>query len=156
MPTVYFVCIGNTCRSPMAAEIFNQIGRERGIVGVRADSFGIEPFYHDSGDVKQLREFAVRMVMGQVDGFTGHRPKGVRDIVFEDGDIIIVLDSRKAKEFADQFCGNPSRSGKSIRMCTVETKDPFGGTVEDYIRCCLFLKGEIEENFDQLTGAMCS
>ena len=156
MPTVYFVCIGNTCRSPMAAAIFNQVALERGIEGIRADSFGIAPFYDDSDDVRQLRESAVCKVMGGVDGLSNHRPKGIEDIAFKEGDKIVLLDSGKIEEFADQFCGNPSRSGKRIRMCTVETKDPFGGTVEDYVHCCQFLKGEIEENFGALTEMTCS
>ena len=50
MTTVYFVCVGNTCRSPMAAAIFNRIARGRGIEGVRGDSFGIEPFYRDNDE----------------------------------------------------------------------------------------------------------
>jgi len=147
MPTVYFVCVGNTCRSPMAAAIFNRITRERGIKGVRADSFGIEPFYGDSDDVRQLRESAVRKVMGEVDGLKEHRPKGIGEIAFKEGDRVVLLDSRKAEGFAAGIRSNLSFRGKQFHMLVMETEDPFGGAVEDYVDCCLFLKEKIEENF---------
>jgi protein-tyrosine phosphatase len=150
MPTVYFVCIGNTCRSPMAAAIFNQIVRERGIDGVRADSFGIVPFYGDSDDVKTLRESAVCEVMGGVDGLSDHRPKGIEGIAFKEGDKIVLLDSRKFKEFAAGIQRNLSFRGKQFQMLAMETEDPFGGTFEGYVDCCLFLRDGIEENIDIL------
>jgi len=147
MPTVYFVCIGNTCRSPMAAAIFNQIVRERGIEGVRADSFGIVPFYGDSDDVRQLREFAVRKIMGEVDGLKEHRPKGIGEIAFKEGDRIVLLDREKVEEFFAGIRRNLSFRGKQFQMLVMETEDPFGGAAEDYVDCCLFLKERIEENF---------
>ena len=156
MPTVYFVCIGNTCRSPMAAAIFNRIARERSIEGVRADSFGIVPFYGDSDDVRQLRESAVRKVMGEVDGLKEHRPKGIGEIAFNEGDRIVLLDSGKIEEFAAGIRRNPSFRGKQFQMLVMETEDPFGGPVEDYIGCCLFLKKNIEENMEALLGISCS
>ena len=152
MSTVYFVCIGNTCRSPMAAAIFNQVAHERGIKGVRADSFGIVPFYGDSDDVRQLRESAVCEVMGGVDGLSDHRPKGIEGITFKEGDKIVLLDSGKVEEFAAGIQSNLSFRGKQFHMLVMETEDPFGGTVENYIDCCLFLKEGIEERLGVLTG----
>ena len=156
MPTVYFVCVGNTCRSPMAAAIFNRMIAERGIEGVGADSFGIEPFYGDSDDVRRLRESAVRKVMGGADGLKTHRPKGIGEIAFKEGDRIVLLDSGKAEEFAAGIRRNPSFRGKQFQMLVMETEDPFGGPVDDYIGCCLFLKEGIEENIEVLSGISCS
>jgi len=156
MTTVYFVCIGNACRSPMAAAIFDQIVRGRGIEGVRADSFGIVPFYGDSDDVRQLRESAVRKVMGEVDGLKDHRPKGIEEIAFEEGDRIVLLDSGKAEEFAAGIRRNLSFKGKQLLMFMMETEDPFGGPVEDYIGCCFFLRKNIEKNMEALLGISCS
>jgi len=150
MPTVYFVCIGNTCRSPMAAAIFNQLARERGVEGVRADSFGIVPFYGDSDDVRRLRESAVRTVMGDVDGLNEHKPKGIGEIAFEEGDKLILLDTRRSKDLFIGIQKNLSFRGKQFQMLVMETEDPFGGSVEDYVDCCLFLRDGIEENIDIL------
>jgi len=156
MPTVYFVCIGNTCRSPMAAAIFNQIARGRGIERVRADSFGIEPFYRDSDEVRRLRESAVQKVMGEVDGLKEHRPKDIEEIAFKEGDRIVLLDSSKIEGFTAGTRRNPSFRSKRLQMIMMETEDPFGGSVEDYIGCCLFLKKGIEENIEILLGISCS
>ena len=156
MPTVYFVCIGNTCRSPMAAAIFNQIVRGRGIERVRADSFGIVPFYGDNDEVRRLRESAVQKVMGEADGLKEHRPKGIEEIAFREGDRIVLLDSSKIEGFAAGIRRNLSFRGKRFQMLVMETEDPFGGPVEDYIGCCLFLREGIEENIEILLGVSCS
>ena len=156
MPTVWFVCIGNTCRSPMAAAIFNQLARERGVEGVRADSFGIVPFYGDSDDVRRLRESAVRTVMGELDGLKDHRPKGTGEIAFEEGDRLVLLDSGRFNELGAEILKNRSFKGKRFPLLMIDTEDPFGGPVEDYIDCCLFLKEGIEENFGAMTGLICS
>ena len=156
MPTVYFVCVGNSCRSPIAAAIFNQIVRGRGIEGVRADSFGIEPFYGDNDEVRRLRESAVRNVMGEVDGLKEHRPRGIGEIAFKEGDRIVLLDSGRFNELGAGILRNLSFKGKQLLMLMMETEDPFGGPVEDYIGCCLFLKKNIEENMEALLGISCS
>jgi len=140
----------------MAAAIFNRIARERGIEGVRADSFGIVPFYGDSDDVRQLRESAVCEVMGEVDGLSDHRPKGIEGIAFKEGDKIILLDSGRFNELGAGILRNPSFQGKRFPMLLIDTEDPFGGTVEDYVDCCLFLKEGIEENLKLLSGLTCS
>jgi len=156
MSTVYFVCVGNTCRSPMAAAIFNQLARERGIEGVRADSFGIVPFYGDSDDVRELRESAVREVMGEVDGLRDHRPKGIGDVTFQEGDRIVLLDSSRSRELFIGIQKNLSFRCKRFPMHILNTDDPFGGTVEGYINCCLFLKEWIEDNLGGITRIICS
>jgi protein-tyrosine-phosphatase len=140
----------------MAAAIFNRMIAERGIDGVRADSFGIVPFYGDSDDVRHLRESAVRTVIGEVDGLKDHRPKGVGEIDFKDGDKLVLLDSGRFNELGAGILRNKSFKGRRVPMLVIETEDPFGGPVEDYIGCCLFLKGRIEENLDLMSRLVCS
>ena len=153
MTTVHFVCIGNTCRSPMAAEIFNQMLRERSVHGYRGDSFGTMPFYGDDGQVKPLREAAVENVMGEVNGLKGHKPKGAESVVFQNLDIIVLLVRDKLDELMGQIKVNPSMMrGTHLLVIIMDTEDPFGGTVEKYIDCCRFLRKGLEEHFDDLTG----
>ena len=45
--TIAFVCTGNTCRSPMAEAIFNDMAEKNGVC-VRAESFGIDLSGKDS------------------------------------------------------------------------------------------------------------
>lgn len=44
MKKILFICLGNICRSPMAAGIFNHEAKKRG-VDLRADSAGFESFH---------------------------------------------------------------------------------------------------------------
>lgn len=98
----------------------------------------------------------MRRIMGQADGLKEHRPKGIEEIAFKEGDRIVLLDSGKAEEFATGILRNLSFKGKQLLMFMMETEDPFGGPVEDYIGCCLFLKKNIEENMKALLGISCS
>jgi protein-tyrosine phosphatase len=44
MKKILFICLGNTCRSPMAAGIFNHEAKKKG-VDIMADSAGFESFH---------------------------------------------------------------------------------------------------------------
>ncbi|MEM2839230.1 MAG: hypothetical protein QW505_04255 [Thermoplasmata archaeon] len=156
MTTVYFVCIGNTCRSPIAAELFNQKLQAYGIEGIRAESFGISPFYADSEEVRRLREAAVVGVTGRINGLKRHRPRGIGDISFSDGDKIVLLDGGSVNELLSGIKGNPSFKNKKVPVIIIDIQDPFGGGLKDYIECCLELEEALEESLDLLIGGVCA
>jgi len=136
MGTVYFVCIGNTCRSPMAAELFNQKLTYSGLNDVRAESFGLSPFYSDSGKVKRLREMAVLKMTGRINGLKEHKPRGIENISFREDDKIALLDASSIGDLLSAIDRKPSFMGKHVPIVIIDIDDPFGGGLEDYLACC--------------------
>jgi protein-tyrosine phosphatase len=156
MRKVYFVCIGNTCRSPMAAELLNQKLKDSGLDDVRAESFGLSPFYPDSAEVKRLREMAVLQVTGRINGLKEHRPRGIEEIMFRKGDKIALLDACSLSDLLSAIERNPSFWGKHVPIVIIDIDDPFGGGLEDYIDCCIELDKAIEKSLHLLTGGTCA
>ena len=154
--TVYFVCVGNTCRSPMAAELFNQMMLRLYIEDVKADSFGLMPFYSDSEEVKRFRESAVLRVTGFMNGLKGHRPKGIESITFSDGDRIVLLDRNMLDPLICAIQRRPSFNMKHVPVVVIDINDPFGGGPKDYFDCCATLNDIINSNFNVIVGKACA
>ena len=55
MKKICFVCVGNTCRSPMAEKIFNDMAKNKGIKGVKAYSAGISCPDGENMEIKAKR-----------------------------------------------------------------------------------------------------
>lgn len=148
MPVVHFVCYGNTCRSPMAAEILSQLLRGKRIAGVAVDCFGTTPYYPDNPEVKALRERAVAKVVGELNGIVKHVPKGVPEVKIASSDLLVLLAPEYLQSLKDQI----SRMEKSPRMIVWDIPDPFTHPFEKYVECAEVLKLEIERNFNLLVG----
>lgn len=156
MTIVYFVCIGNTCRSPIAAELFNQKLQAYVIRGVRAESFGLSPFHSDSEEVRRLREAAMLRMTGRVNGLKRHRPRGIEEVSFSNGDKIVLLDGGSTDELLTGIKSNSSFKNKKVPVIIMDIEDPFGGGLEDYIDCCIELEKAIEKKLYLLTGGICA
>lgn len=55
MKKICFVCIGNTCRSPIAEKIFNDMIKQKGIKGIKATSAGLCCQTGQNTDIKAKR-----------------------------------------------------------------------------------------------------
>lgn len=152
MTTVFFVCVGNTCGSPMAAELFNHMMRLRGRQDVKADSFGLMPYYQDSDEVKRLREGAVLRLTGSVNGLTKHRPKGIESIAFSEGDKIVLLNKAMLQMLFSKMEEMAISNGNSESMIVLDVNDPYGGGPEDYFACCVELNNLISSNLGLILG----
>jgi len=148
MAAVYFVCYGNTCRSPMATDIFRQLLRRRRKEGVAVDCFGTTPYYPDNPEVKALRERAVSKVMGNLDGIVRHVPKGVPEVKIRSSDLLVLLAPEYLQSLNDQISG----MDRPPRIIVWDIPDPFTHPVETYVECAEVLKKQIERNFNLLVG----
>lgn len=95
MKTVLFVCSANTCRSPMAEMIFDELidehPRLRG--KVRSDSAGILAF--DGDDITPLAREALLSI--GIDG-SRHRAKRVNKRLIEEASIILTMEAHHIDE----------------------------------------------------------
>lgn len=138
--TVYFVCHGNTCRSPMAGEIFRQILKERGDSDTVVDCFGTNPYYPDNPDVKRLREAAVTEVMGGLEELPRHVPKGMDGLALREHDVLVMLNPSELHVLEEQLSG----TGVKVKVLVWDIEDPFRKPLEKYIESARSMKEAIE------------
>ncbi len=123
-----FVCTGNTCRSPMAAALFNHMFSDENL---SADSCGImafgEPISENAASV--LAEKGV--LPTPHNNYPGHVSKNVTEELVADSDVVIGLTSRHAVALISYF---PAYASK-ITVMPKEIFDPYGGNLDDYRKC---------------------
>ena len=148
---ILFVCTGNTCRSPMAAALLNEMARPRELCSAKgelcvtprfvASSAGL---YASEGDpitpaaADALRESGV---MPRPDNdYTAHRARLVRAELVAEADEIVGLTASHAMQLMLRF---PEAASK-IRTLPMDIADPYGGTQEIYRTCLAQLRYALE------------
>ena len=125
---ILFVCTGNTCRSPMAASLFNKIAVERNM-DVRIESAGI---FANDGEGASI-EAVVAMKKYDID-LLSHHAQSINTELVEKSDLILVMTPAHKMVFNGGGCN------KVYTLCEYadidgDIPDPFGGDVEEYEEC---------------------
>ena len=95
---VLFVCTGNICRSPMAAECFRSRVALSGLSHVVVDSAGTAGIYKASASreaIRALQEIGLDL--------SGHRSKGVGRSEMRTADMVIAMSRIHLEELARRF-----------------------------------------------------
>ncbi len=121
MKKVLFICTGNTCRSPMAQEIFNKYCADNGIDAV-ADSAGIAAangMPPSENSVKVMHEIGVDL--------SGHSAKPISRSLLENADLIVCMSEGHSELLkAAGFCSVVFGAGVA---------DPYGYSIDVYRTC---------------------
>lgn len=125
---ILFVCTGNTCRSPMAAALFNKIASEKNL-DVRIESAGI--FANDGEGASN--EAIIAMKKYDID-LLPHHSQSINSELLEKSDLILTMTA------AHKMVLGPSAPDKTYTLCEFagidgDIDDPFGGDVEEYEEC---------------------
>lgn len=145
---VLFVCTGNTCRSPMAAALYNDLMNPRevcsacpdGVCGrtaALATSAGLcaaDGAPISSGALEALRGAGIPP--HPENDYTLHRARTVTEEMMDEADEVIAISTRHAMELVLRF---PQHTGK-IRTLPMDIADPFGGDLAVYRQCLMQLR----------------
>ena len=140
---IVFVCTGNTCRSPMAAAVFNDLARKRGegASAVSAGLFATEGAPITPAAVQALQKAGIPPVEGLE--YTAHCAHTVNAQDVADADLVVGLTASHAMQLTMRF---PEAASK-IGTLPMDIPDPYGGTQEEYDLCLASLRYCIELAF---------
>lgn len=128
---ILFVCTGNTCRSPMAAGIFNKIMAEKNLKKISAKSAGIAAD-NTSGAAKNAIIACEKI---NVD-LRSHISRSLFDVNPNDVDKFVVM-----TQIQREFLMRLGIDSEKISVLGDEIPDPFGGDLKAYKHC----RDKIEE-----------
>lgn len=125
---VLFVCTGNTCRSPMAAALFNKIALERDLP-VRIESAGL---FANDGEPASA-EAVTAMKAYDID-LLGHKAKTVNAELLEKSDLVLTMTGAH-KMVLEQYLGDKVYTLMEFAGESGDIPDPYGKDVDEYKEC---------------------
>ena len=138
-----FVCTGNTCRSPMAAALLNDLGQSRGIFAFSRGTAVTPGAPIAENAAAALRAAGVEPA-GRND-YTRHRAAQLTREDFEMCDGVFALTPAHAQQILFAF---PEYAGR-VRILG-DIADPYGGTLEQYAACLEEIRGALRALFPYL------
>lgn len=150
--SILFCCMGNICRSPMAAGLFKQIAEKAGVANrIIVDSAGTHADFPDSpADPRARRALAERGI-----DISGHRARRVTRADFERFDLILVMDGRNYDTL--QFVCPKKHTGKIGLLLDYAPKgrgrdvpDPFNADESAFGRVVELLEPAVKGLLEQV------
>lgn len=123
-----FVCIGNICRSPMAAGLARKMLERHAEI----ESAGIAPY----GD--RATEETIQIMQQEGIDLAGHRPRNVSSLPLRDFDCVVAMDS-VVYRFLNEQCRVPQ-----IKLIAWNVHDPFGQDIDVYQQSFQAIRAHLE------------
>ena len=144
MKTVLFVCTGNTCRSPMAAALANNIFTKRGIAAV-AISCGV---FATPGS-RASQNAAKVMKDGWGIDISSHKARITCENDVGAADFVIAMTAGHKNHLVMQYPEFADKIYAVNEICSdgQDIDDPFGAGTDIYLQCARQIENFLE-NFD--------
>lgn len=140
-----FVCSGNTCRSPMAAALFNHLfgadGRRAVSAGLVANGSPIS-----SGAKNALRRRGIESTPDN--DYESHVSRNVTKEDIEKARLVIAVTGFHATRLIMSF---PEYATK-ITVMPEDVEDPYGGSDEEYEKCLASMERMLTSVFPPVSG----
>ncbi|QCR31418.1 low molecular weight protein arginine phosphatase [Lysinibacillus sp. SGAir0095] len=143
---IYFICTGNTCRSPMAEAIL----RHKKLDGVQVKSAGI--YAMEGGEISEN----AKAVLAQEQIDFSHITSQVKQEDIEWADLILTMTLAHKNMILHSF---PNTQGKTFTLkeyvvpfSSKDVSDPFGGDIATYKQTYLELNRLIDELLMKFSG----
>lgn len=151
---ILFVCTGNTCRSPMAEGLFEEIIKSKCI---RTGVFSVMSAGLMTIDGLEASKYAVEAMQNTGIDISGHQSKRLTVDMIEEADLILAMtlshkielihmcQKAKGKTYTLKEYANTEDSNMDIT-------DPFGMDIDTYQQCAEEILIALESVANKLTG----
>lgn len=126
MKKILFVCSGNTCRSPMAQGIFNELAKEKNLDYI-AESAGIltkTGLPYSQNSVTACKEMDIDIENG--------KSVSILDVNINEYDLFVPM----SVSHAQALVAYGADKDKIMLLKSTGVSDPYGGNLDVYRECC--------------------
>ncbi|HEY8390906.1 MAG TPA: hypothetical protein VIL26_08190 [Clostridia bacterium] len=131
---ILFVCTGNTCRSPMAEVIFKTLAKNQSL-NFKASSAGL---YAQKEQISPNAKEALKQ-LGYIPP-KSRLSKQLNQNILNTAGIVFTMTDRQKAQLQPYFKNVYSMS----EVLGYEINDPYGGSLDDYIKCAKDLENAIK------------
>ena len=139
---VCFVCTGNTCRSPMAAAVYNQLNKGSDRYAVSMGLYAIEGMPISDNAVTALEDAGI--ISDRDNPYREHRARQCSIDALKGCDHIVGISDAHTLELIARYPELASR----IYSMPKGISDPYGGDLETYKECLAQIEEGIKELFN--------
>ena len=138
MKKILFVCTGNTCRSPMAQAVFNDITKRKGLE-FHSDSCGLNA---DGSAISKNAHDALLALGINFESFS----KQINKEMLSEADYVIAISQRHRQAVISMF---PEYTDKVFDF-PFDISDPYGSDFNEYALCLQQIKSGVEAILEEL------
>ena len=123
MKKIAFVCMGNTCRSPMAEFILKSLCKDNQITGLKISSYGLS-----AQNGQEINPLAKQVLLDNHIRYKSHKAKKLTDKIMKSQDIVFVMTEgikRILKKYSNVYTIKEFVDG-------VDIPDPYGLGYAEY------------------------
>jgi arsenate reductase len=131
--TVVFICVGNSCRSPIAEAIARSLGGSE----IDARSAGLAP----AGWIAEPTLTTLEEMGYPTEGLYS---KGLAEVEMEDADVVVSLLGEEGLDYLPRWLG--------ARRVAWQIRDPFGEDDETYLGVARQIEDQVRQLLADLSG----
>lgn len=149
MNKILFICTGNTCRSPMAAALFNRLAAQ----GSRVRSFSASSAGLSAVEGEAASANAILAMKDYGCDLSAHRAHELYPADIQEAFLILTMSISHKQYIYSRFSGayrNVYTLKEYVYGIPEDIKDPFGGSLQVYRQCAKELAEAVEALFEKV------